>query len=96
MLPSVGMKSFSGLGLVSGRNEKLHKRLKAVRSRPENQVCADCGAKEIASACILENPVDQVNFRLGLFSCQECSTDFNDLGADVCQVKNLESGECKF
>lgn len=82
----------------SGRKEKLQKRLKAVLLKDGNKVCADCGAKEVTVACILENPVDRPDFRLGFTSCAECASALHDLGSDVCYVKKTESSsntECK-
>eukprot|EP01059_Diplonema_ambulator_P034355 TRINITY_DN7641_c0_g1_i1.p1 TRINITY_DN7641_c0_g1~~TRINITY_DN7641_c0_g1_i1.p1 ORF type:complete len:170 (+),score=27.36 TRINITY_DN7641_c0_g1_i1:82-591(+) len=63
---------------MDARDEELHRRLNAIKSRGGNSRCAECGA----------SPTSWASVSLGVFVCTNCAQIHRGLGAHVSKIKS--------
>ena len=77
--------------------KSMKKRLKALMSLPENQVCSDCTERQPRWASLIVPPpgAPEGSLAIGAFCCLECSGSHRRLGVHISFVRSINLDSCK-
>jgi hypothetical protein len=96
----VTQSKYNTCTMTNAPNQDLiHRRLKAVMDRPENQSCCECGAHKPTWASIIVPPTSvpqEVSAQpMGALCCFHCSGAHRRLGVHICFVRSVTLDDCK-
>lgn len=74
----------------------MKKRLKALMSLPENQICSDCNERQPRWASLIVPPpgAPSNSLAIGAFCCLECSGSHRRLGVHISFVRSINLDSC--